>query len=96
MGGRIGYVVAHPNGEDHIRVLKGGKVPTFATWAYYEPYSHMEGDKVVNSPLDWYHVGYSYQETREVAERKALPDLKKNGIPVRVTQILPTQVVPKR
>jgi hypothetical protein len=32
MAGRQAYIIAHPNGEDVERVVKGGKAPEFALW----------------------------------------------------------------
>lgn len=91
MAGRVKYVVAHPDGEDHIEVLKGGKRPTFATWAYYtEEHPHpTEG-------AGWVHMGYSFQATLEEAQKKALPDFRKHGMEVTATQIIPTRPLPKR
>lgn len=86
MAGRSAYIIAHPNNEDHITEHKGGKVPTFATWAFYtEEHPHRtEG-------AGWVHMGYSYQATLADAKKKALPDFRKYGRKVTATRALPCQ-----
>jgi hypothetical protein len=75
MAAKAKYIAAHPNNEDTITVLKGGKVPTFATWAMYED--------------GWRHIGYSFQATKADAAKKAAPELRKYGMRVTATRILP-------
>jgi hypothetical protein len=84
MAGRKNFIIAHPNNEDHITALKGGKVPTYATWALFteEAPHHTEG-------AGWVHLGYSYQDNAEDAKRKALPDFRKVGMKVTATRVLP-------
>jgi hypothetical protein len=86
MAKRPEYVISHPNGEDHIREAKGGKVPTFATWAYY-PAEHPHR----TAGAGWVHMGWSYQTTLADAQRKALPDFRKHGTKVTATRVLPCQ-----
>lgn len=81
------YIVAHPNGEDHITAEKGGKVPTYATWAFYsEEHPHHSGGS------GWVHLGWSFQATEEDAKRKALPDFRKHGARVTATRVLPASL----
>lgn len=87
MAGRSEYIVAHPNNEDHITAIKGGKVPTFATWAYYtEEHPHYRRG------AGWVHLGFSYQTNLEDAKKKALPDFRKNGMTVTATRVLPASL----
>ncbi|MFF8942853.1 hypothetical protein ACF1A5_11390 [Streptomyces sp. NPDC014864] len=87
MAGRKEYIIAHPNGVDHIRAWKGGKVPTHATWAYFtadQPH-HSEG-------AGWVHLGWSFQTTLADAQAKALPDFRKHGARVTATRALPASL----
>lgn len=85
MAGRTEYVVAHPNGEDTITEIKGGKVPTFATWAFYTD------DAPESWGRGWQRLGWSFLPTLEEAQRKALPDFRKSGLKVTATRVLPTR-----
>jgi hypothetical protein len=87
MAGRSEYIIAHPNNEDHIREAKGGKVPTFATWVYY-PAEHPHRTQGAG----WVRMGYSYQDTLADAQKKALPDFRKNGARIAVTRVLPASL----
>lgn len=78
MAGRTEYVIAHPNGTDTVREVKGGKAPTFATW-------------MIDDNGDWKHMGWSFQETLADAQKKALPDFRKYGATVTATRVLPTR-----
>ncbi|HEX5705630.1 MAG TPA: hypothetical protein VFX97_20695 [Pyrinomonadaceae bacterium] len=78
MAGRSTYVVAHPDNEQTVTELKGGKVPTFATWAFYPDTN------------EWKRLGWSYLATLEDAKKKALPDFRKHGMKVTATRVLPT------
>ena len=80
MAGRKSYIVAHPNNEDHITELKGGKVPTFATW------------RLRKDTGEWEHMGWSFQASLEDAKKKALPDFRKYGETVTATRVLPAGV----
>lgn len=84
MAGRNSYIIANPTNDGHLEVTKGGKVPTFATWAYFT-----EEDPHWSQGSGWLHVGYSYQADRQDALRKALPDMRKGGMKVTVTRVLP-------
>jgi hypothetical protein len=86
MAGQRAYVIAHPNGEDTVTALKGGKVPTFATWAYFtEEHPHRTGG------AGWVLLGWSFQATLADAQKKALPDFRKHGAQVTATRVLPTR-----
>lgn len=86
MAGRTEYVIAHPNMTDTVTEAKGGKVPTFATWAWYTTHRDLpEGQ------AGWVHMGWSFQETLADAQRKALPELRKHGMKVTATKVLPTR-----
>jgi hypothetical protein len=78
MAGRKNYIVATPDGEGHITVLKGGKRPQFATWA------HKDGE--------WQHVGYSYKTDKLSAEKSAKSTIGSLGWRYSVTRVLPTFV----
>jgi hypothetical protein len=75
MAGRSEYIVAHPNGETHVRKVKGGKVPTFATWFKRDG--------------EWVLTGWSYQATAADAKKKALPEMRKYGWETTVSRVLP-------
>lgn len=62
---------------------KGGKVPTFATWAFF-PKGHPNGE-------GWLQVGWSFQATLADAQKKCLPDFRKAGWDVRATPVLPEE-----
>jgi hypothetical protein len=86
MAGRAEYIIANPNNEDHATQYKGGKVPTFATWAFYpeERPHRTEG-------AGWVFMGWSYQATLADAKKKALPELRKYGWTVTATRALACQ-----
>ena len=84
MAGRQSYIIANPDNESTETALKTGKVPTFATWAFYT-----EEAPHYSQGAGWVRMGYSYQATREDALKKALPDFRKNGHRVTVTRVLP-------
>lgn len=77
MAGRSKYLVAHPNGEDVIEALKGGKPPAYATWMV------LDGT--------WRHVGWSFQDTLADATKKALPTQRAMGATVTVTPVIRTR-----
>lgn len=87
MAGRRSFVVAHPDNENHVTELKGGKAPTFATWVLYTeeaPHpAHGAG---------WLRMGWSYQTSLEDAQAKALPDFRKYGMKVTATRVLPASL----
>ncbi|HSY00439.1 MAG TPA: hypothetical protein VLG91_24105 [Streptomyces sp.] len=79
MAAKTQYIVRHANGEDVETVTKGGKVPTFATWAFFP------------AKNEWVRLGWSFQATLADAQKKALPEYKANGARVMVTRVLPCQ-----
>jgi len=87
MAGRKNYIAAHPNGVDHVKIVKGGKVPTYATWAFYPENAPHRIDGA-----GWVQLGYSYQTSLADAKKKALPDFRKNGMKVTATRILPAGI----
>lgn len=84
MAGQRKFIIRHPNGEDFETALKGGKVPAYATWAFYT-----EGHPHRTAGAGWVRLGWSYQTTLEDAQRKALPDFRKHGMKVTATRVLP-------
>lgn len=87
MAGRNEYIIAHPNNEDHITEIKGGKVPTFATWVFFT-----EEEPHYTQGAGWVHMGWSYQTNIIDAKKKALPDCRKYGMKVTATRVLPASI----
>lgn len=77
MAGRTEYVIAHPNGEETLREVKGGKAPAYATWAL------MDGE--------WVRVGWSYSGTLAEAQKRGNSDARKCGYQTTATRVLPTR-----
>ena len=88
MAGRSSYIVANVEGTDSESVIKGGKVPTFATWVHYtETQPHPS-----KGAIGWVRVGWSYQANQADAAKKALPEFKKYGMQVTATRVLPASL----
>lgn len=88
MAGRSSYIIANPNNEDTETAIKGGKVPTFATWANYtEAHPHP-----TKGACGWLRLGWSYQANQEDAAKKALPEFRKYGMQVAATKVLPASL----
>lgn len=85
MAGRSKFIIAHPNNEDHEIDHKGGKSPKWATWVLFteENPHHTEG-------AGWVRGGWSFIADENEARKKALPDMRKQGLKVTVTRVLPT------
>jgi hypothetical protein len=69
------YVIAHPNGEDHIREAKGGKSPVWAVW--------------IKKDGEWHRTGFGYITDRARAEKSAKAGTY--GWPYTITRVIPCQ-----
>ena len=80
MAGQKSYIIATPDGENHITAVKGGKAPSFATW------------RLRKDTNEWEHMGWSFQTNLADAQKKALPDFRKYGETVTATRVLPASL----